>query len=192
VAEYLAFRARRLPGDEACGASLESLATMATRNSELALGRPLDLAALTCAAPRLQPRVRRVATDNRLHAWEWLRLRDGRLLKADATDHCASHDLIGSQDIAWDVVGASIELGLSTKETAALRGAMASDGVTVDDELMRFYRPCYAAFQYGGFYLDAEPTVQYSPERRLGFDARRYLGILIEAAAELRPKEPSL
>ena len=29
-------------------------------------------------------RLRRVITDNRMHAWEWLRLPEGRWLKADA------------------------------------------------------------------------------------------------------------
>lgn len=192
VAEYLAFRARSLQASEDSGASLELLAAMVSRNAELALGRPLDITTLTRAAPRLARRVRRADTDNRLHTWEWLRLPDGRILKADATDHCAGHDLIGRQDIAWDVVGAGIELGLNASEEAGLRSAMAAAGVRVDDELLGFYRPCYCAYQFGSFYLDAEPTAQYPLDRRLGFDASDYMRMLVTSGSVLRSQEPSL
>ena len=40
-------------------------------------------------------------------------LKDPTLLKTDALDHSEGHDLIGCQDIAWDVVGAATELELS-------------------------------------------------------------------------------
>ena len=59
---------------------------------------------------RLERVVRPVEIDGRLHAWSYLR-RDGHLLKTDALDHHAGHDLVGCQDIAWDIVGAKIELG---------------------------------------------------------------------------------
>ena len=41
---------------------------------------------------------------------------DGRLLKTDALDHHAGHDLIGCQDITWDIAGATVELDLSDSE----------------------------------------------------------------------------
>src|SRR4051794_26733771 len=64
----------------------------------------------------LQGFVRRVETDTLLHPWEWLRTPDGGLLKTDALDHHAGHDLIGCQDIAWDIAGAMVELDLSDSE----------------------------------------------------------------------------
>ena len=50
----------------------------------------------------LEARVRRVDTDNRMHVCEWL-VAGGRLIKTDALDHSSSHDLVGHQDITWDI-----------------------------------------------------------------------------------------
>ena len=172
VADYLAFRARYLPAGARDGAPLTELAAMAERNLGLLARAPVDMGALAADAAQLAPRVRRVATDNRLHRWEWLRLPDGRLLKADASDHCAGHDLIGCQDIAWDVVGASVELGL---DAAALTAALERRGVKVDTALTAFYRPCYAAFEAGSFYLDASNTSEYPDKFLLEDQILRYL-----------------
>lgn len=129
LARYLAFRAAHFPGGG--GAGLDELAAMAARNASLDV------------TPPNRP-LRRVHTDNRLHAWEWLKLPDGRILKTDALDHDDAHDLIGCQDIAWDIAGANVEFGLSPEETGHLTQA-----VGADPELVAFYRPCYAAFQLG-------------------------------------------
>ena len=75
----------------------------------------------------LERGLRRTETDNRLHVWEWLIRPDGRLLKTDALDHHAAHDLVGCQDVAWDVAGAVVELDLSPPEQdelcAIIRGS---------------------------------------------------------------------
>src|SRR3954453_21950736 len=55
---------------------------------------------------------RHVLTDNRMHAWEWLVTPEGRILKADALDHHRGNDLVGPQDVAWDLAGAAVELEL--------------------------------------------------------------------------------
>jgi hypothetical protein len=62
----------------------------------------------------------RAATDNRLHQWEWLIRDDGSILKTDAIDHCSAHDLVGCQDIAWDVAGAIVEFDFSASESEDL------------------------------------------------------------------------
>ncbi|WP_431268207.1 hypothetical protein [Dankookia sp. P2] len=61
-------------------------------------------------------------------------------------DHHAAHDLIGCQDIAWDVAGAMVELGLDPV-------------LPVDRGLLGFLLPCYCAFQLGAWTmaLDAAP-----------------------------------
>jgi hypothetical protein len=48
----------------------------------------------------------------------------GRLLKSGALDHHAGHDLVGHQDIAWDIVGAVVELGLSRSARDQLCGVV--------------------------------------------------------------------
>jgi hypothetical protein len=154
---YLGARARLLPAPGG-GASLAELAAMAGHNIGLALGETLattfiqslpDLAAL-------EARVRRIATDNRCDRHEWLRLGDGRVLKADALDHDAAHELIGAQDIAWDVAGTIAEWDLSAGEAdrlVAITGEAA--GHPVDRDLLAFLTPCCLAFRLGAAHLAA-------------------------------------
>ncbi|HZH04798.1 MAG TPA: hypothetical protein VEY30_13520 [Myxococcaceae bacterium] len=159
-AQYLAFRATRLatPGAGG-GASPQGLFEMARFNVGKALGE-CDAAALDRFAPELDRYgswIRPVETDNRMHAWEWLRLPDGRWLKADALDHCETHDLVGTQDVAWDIAGASVELALSDDEETELAGRIARLVDQADRPRLRtFYKAAYLAFQLGFHHLAAD------------------------------------
>ena len=156
LGRYLSFRATLTAPDQQ-GADLAGLAEMTSTNIAEALGE-------TAAAvwhrrygrlDRLAP-PRRVRTDNRLHAWEWLRLPDGRLLKADAGDHCRAHDLIGCQDIAWDLAGAQIEFDVSRTDLDRLAGAVAAAArIPVDPMLLEWLAPAYLAFQIGSWTMAA-------------------------------------
>ena len=154
VGRYLAFRARALPaaasGD---GARLPDLLRMARRNLALALGAGAS-PALDAIDPALDARVRPVQVDARLHAWEWLVAPDGSIVKTDGVDHCAAHDLVGCQDLAWDIAGAEAELAL---DAAELRRLLAI--APVDPELLAALRPCYLAFQLGrhALAIDSSP-----------------------------------
>jgi hypothetical protein len=164
VLRYLAFRDRHFPAGPAEGASPAALWDMACHNTGLALGAAAG-AALRRRAPaltRLAAGLRRCRTDGRMQPWEWLCLPDGRLLKADALDHHAAHDLVGCQDIAWDVAGAELELGLDGDWLlAALARAMRRP---MDAELLDFYRPCYLAFRLGARALAAESHAHWPEE----------------------------
>jgi hypothetical protein len=153
VGRYLGFRARRFPAAEpGRGAPLARLLEMARFNAALALGEQLarQLDRWAPALDRLERRVRRIETDNRPHAWEWLLTEDGHLLKTDALDHHAGHDLVGCQDVAWDIVGVAVELGLSRPERDRLCGVVeAESGRLVDPELLALLAPCYLALQLG-------------------------------------------
>jgi hypothetical protein len=159
LGRYLAFRARQLPAGPGDGASASTLWEMARHNAAEALGE-------TVAArmdwwkpqlPSLAASIRRVWTDNRLHAWEWLVLPDGQFLKTDAVDHAAAHDLIGCQDTAWDVAGATVELDLSEAERSRLLEILAREtGQAPDPKLLAFLTPCYLAFQLGYHSMAAE------------------------------------
>ena len=152
VGEYLAFRASALGGG--AGAGVAQLRAMAKRDADLDV-----------PAPASSPR--RVQIDGRLHAHEWLVTPRG-LLKADAYDHCASHDLVGCQDIAWDVAGAIAELALTPAEVARL---VAMCGV--DREQLAFAIPCYVAFQLGrhAAAFDGAPAAE---QLRLRAEVARY------------------
>ena len=41
-------------------------------------------------------------------------------MKTDALDHAFGHDLVGCQDIAWDLAGAAVEFDLDTEERETL------------------------------------------------------------------------
>jgi hypothetical protein len=146
IARYIGARACLFPADEASGAGIEELLTMCRRNLSLALGEGASQLVDQWDAGALSPRVARVRTDNKLDRHEWLRLSDGRLLKSDALDHHQGHDLIGCQDVAWDVAGAMIEFDL---EAAEIDRLIAGTGRPVDRVLLDFYRLAYVAFRLG-------------------------------------------
>jgi hypothetical protein len=146
IGRYIGARARLFPAPGASGASVEELHTMCRRNIGLALGGAAARLADRWDGATLSPRVARVRTDNKLDRGEWLRLRDGRLLKTDAVDHHQAHDLIGCQDAAWDVAGAIVEFGLDADQERRLIDAT---GCVVDPELLEFYQLAYPAFRLG-------------------------------------------
>lgn len=158
AARYLAARARCLPppGD---GASLSDLFAMARHNIALAIG---EEAAAMFAATRpdldvLQRQVHRIATDNRCDAHEWLRLADGRIVKTDALDHDAAHDLIGAQDLAWDIAGVSAAFDLDTIAMERLTSAVdRAVRRVVSRDLLAFLQPCYLAFRLGAAQMAAD------------------------------------
>jgi len=104
---------------------------------------------------------RPVVTDNRMAAHEWLRLPGDRLLKADALDHHQGHDLIGCQDIAWDVAGAAVELDLAADEVEQLRSRL-----DVSPALLDFYRIAYRAFRLGAHRMSAASLAYWTEEQR--------------------------
>jgi hypothetical protein len=151
IGEYLAFRARCL-AVPAGGASPSTLARMARHNIALAFGADLGSAvgALLEYADELDPAVNRIHTDGRLQACEWLVTRDGDILKTDALDHATSHDLVGCQDIAWDIAGAIAEFNLDERRQADLcAGVERQSGTRIDRRLLKLMLPCYLGFQTG-------------------------------------------
>lgn len=168
LAAYIAFRALNLGAAQEPGASLEALGRMGQCNTVEACGPHATHAwqAHLARAPGLQARVRRVRTDNRMQVWEWLVLGPA-LIKTDAIDHHAGHDLVGCQDPAWDVAGAVAEFGLDARSEAALLEALARVGCQVDAALLAFYRPVYLAFQLGHFSFAVRDATDSAQAARL-------------------------
>lgn len=155
--------ARRGLVAESAGADLVALRAMALTNTEEALGA----GAASALSRRLTPseglaRERQlVAIDGAFQHWKWL-WRE-RWLKVDALDHDADHDLIGPQDVAWDVVGASFELGYSSMARARLLRTLGA--ARPSDEMLTYITPCYLAFRLGAQRLAAERQPAGSIER---------------------------
>ena len=176
VGDYLGFRATAFACGPGRGASLDDVFEMARHNVAEGCG---DAAARAvedwrAALPGFAAQVRPVETDNRLHAWEWLVLRDGTILKTDAVDHHAAHDLVGCQDIAWDVAGAAIELGLTGAAGGRLRAVVARrTGRDLDPAFVAWLEIAYAAFQLGAATM-AEGSADLEERERLRAEVARY------------------
>jgi hypothetical protein len=70
----------------------------------------------------------------------------GRQLKTDALHHHAGHDLVGCQDVAWDIVGVTVELGLSqTQRTGYAAKSRARRAAPSTRNCWRFLMPCCPA-----------------------------------------------
>jgi hypothetical protein len=164
IGRYLGARARLFPAKDESGASIDALLTMCRRNISLSFRDEACSALERFDAPALQRGVRRVRTDNKLDRHEWLRLPAGRLLKTDALDHHQGHDLIGCQDLAWDVAGATEEFDLNEDEAQRL---IAASGNRVDPDLLDFCRIAYAAFRLGQAVLTGETPEAARYRRRL-------------------------
>jgi hypothetical protein len=147
----------------------------------------LALAGWPPRRPALPSHLTRVQTDNRLQAFEWLALPGGGWLKADAVDHACAHDLIGAQDIAWDVAAAVVEFALTPAESARLCAGVEDHGGRVDTEILAVYRLCYLAFQLGAYTMAAQSHGHWPQEQaRLAAARDRYAGglkTLTEGAA---------
>lgn len=186
TAAYLAFRARAFPAVAREGAAPGALLAMARANAAEALGPdglgPEAAAALDRWAerlPALAGAAHPVAVDGRLALHEWLRDDAGRLVKTDALDHCCGHDLVGCQDIAWDVAGAAVEYGLDPDETEALRDAVSrAAGRPCDPGLLGFFGLAYPAFRVG--------VLAMALGREAGPEADRLGAALAAATAALR------
>jgi hypothetical protein len=143
IAPYLSFRAETFPAETA-GAS------QAVEGSAEILfdAWPDDRVAA------LQRCVRPVQIDGRMHRWEWIAGRSG-VLKTDAVDHARAHDLVGCQDIAWDVAGAIVEFGVSDAQGEQLVRAVLGDRTEMTD-LTALLTLCYLGFQIGWWDFAAE------------------------------------
>jgi hypothetical protein len=168
VASYLSFRAARFPvPPEERGATPVKLFEMLAYNAKRALGPIVgevvqDWRARLSEIARLE---RPVRTDNRMNAWEWLVTPEGKILKADALDHHRANDLVGPQDIAWDLAGAAVELELDEAELGLLADAVARRSGTPRAEPVQlgFYRGAYLSFQAGKHSLAAEALEHAAP-----------------------------
>ncbi len=166
LGEYLGWRAAHLPAPDGAGAGLPVLLEMARVNAIEALGdQAARSPALSDGRWAAATPIRRVWTDNRLHAHEWLEHADGGWLKTDGVDHAAAHDLIGAQDIAWDVAAARVEFGLDAAETTILLKAV-GERADVDPDLAALLEPAYLAFQLGAYSMAAQAHAGWAQERQ--------------------------
>lgn len=158
IGRYIGARAQLFPAREDEGATTEDLLTMCRRNLSLAFGEDMARRSDRWNPAALAQGLKRVRTDNKMDREEWLRLPDGRLLKSDAVDHHCGHDLIGCQDMAWDVAGSIVEFDLDAGDAQRLlRCAERLSDRPVSPALLEFYLVAYCCFRLGQASLSGNP-----------------------------------
>ena len=151
LARGLRLRASHFPEPPEAGVSAAGLAEMARVNAGEALGARAGAAAEAAVAALARDAPPRVSVDGRLHRHEWLALPDGRRLKTDAVDHARAHDLIGAQEIGWDVAGAAAEWKLADADALALART-----VEAPPGRLPALKIAYLAFQLGAASMAAD------------------------------------
>lgn len=173
LARYLAFRRDAFPAEAGEGANPVALLDMLVRNAGLSLGPEAARAARALACPDAD--LRPIETDNRLQAVEWVETPKGPI-KTDALDHCRSHDLIGCQDVLWDVVGAAVELGVDEAKLEQSLGR-------ARPRERRFLKAAYCAFRLGEMTLAAAAHAEEA-ERTLAERAAQTYAAKLSAALQ--------
>ncbi|MET0483730.1 MAG: hypothetical protein ABWZ27_12610 [Aestuariivirgaceae bacterium] len=177
LGDYLGFRAAAFPAASDEGASLRDLVQMAVLNTGEVLGQGFAdrLARQLSALPSHEAALARCATDNRLQPFEWLVQPDGQLIKADALDHAFGHDLVGCQDIAWDLAGTAVEFDLDDEERGTLaRRVERISGRGIGRQFISSLEPCYLAMELGRTHFGFALPSDTGDRNRLHRSHRRY------------------
>lgn len=105
--------------------------------------------------------------DGHLAPEEWIRARDGRILKTDCEGHHADHTVVGKQSILWDVAGALVEWDLRPQSAGVLLVRIREAGICVDEPTLNFYEIAYSAFRMGLMSLGMSQTSDAKEKSRL-------------------------
>lgn len=96
-------------------------------------------------------------------------------MKTDALDHNAAHDLIGCQDIAWDVAGACVEFDLSIEERNRVAELVAREAdCDLREDVLAVFEACYLGFQIG-LWSQARARGGGQEGERIESNIKRYL-----------------
>jgi hypothetical protein len=129
-----------------------------------------------------------VALDARMQSHEWLQTATG-YVKTDTIDHHRDHFFPGCQDIAWDIAGAALELGLdrSGRSFVLSEYRRLSHDHTITRRLPH-YAIAYLAFRIGYATLALEVLGSaHEDGQRFRTQAERYRRLLSESSAASSP-----
>jgi hypothetical protein len=126
----------------------------------------------------------RVAVDGRMLPHEWIQTSRG-IVKTDGLDHHADDFFPASRDIAWDVAGTIVELGLddgaATYFVQQYRGRSGDRGI---HQRLPFYHIAYLAFRLGYTTLAAETLAGTDDGRAFIALRERYRHLLTSRAED--------
>ena len=176
IAEYCAHRRGFLASERA----QQQLPEMVTFNFDQEFGGPppLDLDPLVCDRP--------IIVDGRMQPHEWMRTKDGRLLKLDAATHGDDHFFPGPTDIAWDLAGVIVEWRMDADAANLLIGNYRR--LSGDDPRARLpaFSLAYSLFRMGYSKMAAEAEGGSAEAVRLEKAYRFYREAVERQAAGMR------
>jgi hypothetical protein len=104
--------------------------------------------------------------DGRMAPHEWIRTKEGKLVKADSAGHAWDHTCIGPQPVAWDLAGAIVEWGLNDEAAGVLLQAFyAAGGERIPKDALAAFRLAYAAYRAGQCHLCANMSAHDPAEQ---------------------------
>lgn len=149
MASYLFVSARKpLPVNEHDSA-IDRLVEMTYCNARNILGESAASASMASAEAARKCAHLPSYGDGRLGPWEWIRTRNGTIVKSDWSGHDADHTLVGRQSILWDVAGLAIEWDFSEAAEEQLIAIAANANIHIDFNALNFFKIAYSAFQMG-------------------------------------------
>jgi hypothetical protein len=106
---------------------------------------------------------------------EWIRDRQGRILRPGARERGPDHTIVGKQSRIWDVASVINEWELDRAEEEHFLGTIATADLRLDATLLRFHRLAHAAFRMGQAHLCAKlPSLDLPEQERLRSASGRY------------------
>src|SRR5256886_8568334 len=175
MAQYCAFRVAEFGAGGVPAPLAEMLRFNISREIQIELNLNLDA---------LQPS-RLVVVDGRMQPHEWLRTKDGILLKTDASTHGDDHFFPGPTDIAWDLGGVTVEWNL---HPAALEFLLARFARLTGNDLRRTlpaFMLAYSVFRLAWCKMALSTVTDSSEQLRLRTAYRRYRNVTVRQMPQL-------
>jgi hypothetical protein len=188
IGRYLSFAAGPPLSLSAARGARARLETMLCENTREALGPDLANVALCLLRPiplfDSAPR----SGDGHLAPHEWIRTRDGRVLKTDAGGHDYDHTWTGQQPVLWDLAGAMLEWDLDEpQERILLEGFTAAGGHRWAPLALGAYRIAYAAHRVGQTRLGLDQETEADERARLRREHGRWRAVLSAMLGAVAP-----
>jgi hypothetical protein len=158
IARYCAFRASEFKVPRANNLQLEEMVCF---NFHQETGCVLDLPVGSLASESA------IIADGRMQPYEWIRARDGRILKVDASTHGDNHFLPGPTDISWDLAGAIVEWQMSRDAADYLVASFRKHGGITSSQRLSSFMLAYSIFRQSYCQMAHNASQDAAEKRRL-------------------------
>jgi len=181
IAQYCAFRAAEFGAGGVPEPLAEMLRFNISREFQIELNLNLDA---------LQPS-RLFVVDGRMQPHEWLRTKDGILLKTDASTHGDDHFFPGPTDIAWDLAGVAVEWNLRPDALEFLLARFTRLTGSDPRLTLPLFVLAYSVFRLAWCKMAMTTSMASSEQLRLRTAYRRYRNVTVRQMSQLGMRVPA-